>query len=72
MDYETKAVLRRSINEFLSSTNCGQDEMIYNVREKLKQHKNGLNSIGFGFADNYVRAAEIFLRIFEPKNAQYV
>lgn len=65
MTTETKAILRRSINEFLSVSEQERDNMILHVKKELQRHRKGLSSIGMGLANDYVVAGEIFLRIYD-------
>lgn len=65
MTAETKAILKRSINEFLSVSEQERENMVQHVRKELQRHRKGLNSIGMGLMNDYVVAGEIFLRIYE-------
>ena len=67
MTYETKSILTRSINVFLSSSEKDKVEMVSMVQNNLKTHYNALNTIGMGLDNNKVVAGEIFLRIFNKK-----
>lgn len=64
MTAETKNILKRSINEFLSSTDEEKESYISLVQNKIKEHERALESIGVGYSDNFVTAGKIFLRIF--------
>ena len=64
MNQETKSLLKRSINHFLSATDQEKENCINQVKNNLKVHKKGLNTIGFGYAENNVTAGSIFLKIF--------
>lgn len=68
MTAETKAILKRSINEFLSVSEQERENMVQHVRKELQRHKRGLDSIGMGLANDYVVAGEIFLRIYDSTN----
>jgi len=70
MTAETKAILKRSINEFLSVSEQERENMVQHVRKELQRHKNGLNSIGMGLANDYVVAGEIFLRIYDSTTVE--
>lgn len=65
MTAETKAILKRSINEFLSVSEQERDNMVLHVRKEVQRHRKGLNSIGMGLVNDYVVAGEIFLRIYD-------
>lgn len=65
MTAETKAILKRSINEFLSVSEQERENMVQHVRKELQRHRKGLNSIGMGLMNDYVVAGEIFLRIYD-------
>ena len=64
MTHETKSILTRSINVFLSSSEKDKAEMVSVVQNNLKTHYNALKTIGIGLDNNKVVASEIFLRIF--------
>lgn len=65
MTAETKTILKRSINEFLSVSEQERENMVQHVRKELQRHKRGLDSIGMGLSNDYVVAGEIFLRIYD-------
>ena len=67
MTHETKQILTRSINVFLSSSEKDKAEMVSVVQNNLKTHYNALKTIGMGYDTNMVQAGEIFLRIFNKK-----
>ena len=67
MTHETKQILTRSINVFLSSSEKDKAEMVSEVQNNLKTHYNALKTIGMGYDTNMVQAGEIFLRIFNKK-----
>lgn len=67
MTTEAKAILKRSINEFLSVSEQERENMVRHVRKELQRHRKGLNSIGVGLTNDYVVAGEIFLRIYDYK-----
>lgn len=67
MTHETKQILRRSIDVFLSSPEKDKVEMVSEVQNNLKLHYNALKTIGMGLDNNKVVAGEIFLRIFNKK-----
>ena len=64
MNQETKSLLKRSINHFLSVSEQEKENCITQVKNNLEVHKKGLNRIGFGYAENNVIAGQIFLKIF--------
>ena len=66
MDYETKSLLKRSINEFLVSDNEQQEEMIEDVRKKLKIREKSFKQFDIE-EDHYIKASKVFLRLFEYK-----
>ena len=70
MTAETKAILKRSINEFLSVSEQERENMVQHVRKELQRHKKGLNLIGMGLANDYVVAGEIFLRLYDIKTVE--
>ncbi len=67
MTTETKAILKRSINEFLGVSEQERENMVQHVRKELQRHRKGLNSIGMGLANDYAVAGEIFLRIYDTE-----
>jgi len=64
MDYETKSLLKRSINEFLVSDINQQEEMIEDVRKKLKIREKSFKQSNIE-EDQYIKASEVFLRLFD-------
>jgi len=64
MDYETKSLLKRSINEFLVSDINQQEEMIEDVRKKLKIREKSFKQSNIE-EDRYIKASEVFLRLFD-------
>lgn len=65
MNQETKSILKRSINEFLASTNEEKEYMVSFIENKIKEHYKDLNTIGIGYKESMVKAGEIFLRIYK-------
>lgn len=63
MEARQKELLIRSIKHFRSQDQDNKDLMVKDVENKIKQHYNGLYKIGFGYADYYVKAAEVFIRV---------
>ena len=58
-----KHLVKQSLKEFEGGT-AGQKEIwIHDIQEKLKEHERGLKHIGMGYADHFVTAGRIFLRI---------
>ena len=60
MDAQTKELLHRSLNQFRAAE---KKEMVSYVQNNLKRHERLLNQVGEGYADCFVRAGKIFLRI---------
>lgn len=65
MNYQTKNILKSSINVFLSVSDEEKENMVSHVRNQIKEHENALKHIGMGLADDYVQAGKIFLRIYD-------
>lgn len=65
MNTRTKEILRTSI--ILYEALPGKEEIISQLKEHLKIHYNGINTIGVGLDEDKVRAGEIFLRIVKNK-----
>jgi hypothetical protein len=64
MTIRTKNILREAINIYTAIPIEKKEELIETVKSNLSIHYNGLNTIGMGLEKDKVRAAEIFLRIF--------
>ncbi len=64
MTHLSKVLLRNSIQVFNSSNTKDKEEMIRKVESSLNAHHKALDSIGFGSANDFVVAGEIFLRIY--------
>lgn len=63
MEPTTKILLKNSLDEFRASERHKQDKMIQLVEQRIKQHENSLKTIGYGYADHFVKAGKVFLRI---------
>jgi hypothetical protein len=63
MNYQTKIVLRKTLYEFRGAERAKQDEMVSLIEQRIKQHQNALKTTGTGYADHFVQAGKIFLRI---------
>lgn len=61
----SKSILTNSIKVFSSSTIEEKERYIQVVQKNLNDHKNAINTIGIGYAQNTIVAGEIFLRIFK-------
>ena len=65
MDFQTKDLLIRSIEAYSVANEERQQEMISHVEDMLGRHGRAINAIAYGFADHYVQAGRIFLRIYK-------
>lgn len=65
MDFQTKDLLIRSIEAYSAVDKARQQEMITHVEDMLNRHERAINAIAYGFADHYVQAGKIFLRIYK-------
>lgn len=65
MTSTSKNILINSINVFSEATNEEKERYIKGVEKNLNAHKNAINTIGVGYAQDIVVAGEIFLRIFK-------
>jgi hypothetical protein len=63
MKHEAKVLLTNSLDEFKSVNEARKVKLIKFVEQRVEQHNNGLNTIGFGYADHFVEAGKVFLRI---------
>lgn len=63
MKPESKQLLRNSLAQFRAASTLERDEMVHTVQNNLRIHENALKSIGMGYADKYVTAGRVFLRI---------
>ena len=64
MNQETKSLLKRSINHFLSVTDQEKENCINNVKHEIKMWENGCSTKKQGYSTNQVQIGKIFLRIF--------
>lgn len=65
MDIKTKDLLIRTLSVFNQCDESERREKIDFVKSALKSHYTHLESIGMGYAEHYVQAAKIFLRIYD-------
>lgn len=67
MTAETKDLLLRSIANFENQSPEDKKHSLEFVRKQVQKHYDNENVIGLGFANHYVSAGEIFLRIYKNK-----
>ena len=60
-----KELARNSIIDYLNDTAEGKQIKIQHIKEKLDQHYQGIQYIGIGYSQRYVKAGEIFLRFIK-------
>ena len=64
MNQETKSLLKRSINHFLSVSDQEKENCINNVNHEIIMQEKGCSTKKQGYSKNQVEAGRIFLRIF--------
>lgn len=65
MTPQAKVILKNSLSKFKQADKPKQSEMVDLVKKRLKQHNNALKTIGYGYADYFVEAGRVFLRIIK-------
>ena len=63
MTPQAKVLLKKSINEYKTFSEPKKEQMVSLVRTRIKQHENAIKTIGTGYADYFVEAGRVFLRI---------
>lgn len=64
---EAKNLYHRSFGEYSAAPKEKRPQMLAHLQKQLTDHENGLDKIGFGYADDYVQAAKFFLQA-NPKH----
>jgi len=63
MRVEVQILLDNSLKAYKMAQEYEKQKMVQLVQQRIKQHKNGLKTIGYGYADHFVEAGKEFLNI---------